>query len=492
MGDCSAPSGNDSKQQVCKNNNGDLNQTTADMGTRSDEAIFPETSLWGSDILYRRLDQADLVEALKVTRRKNGSVCYLYRENTFGNDTLYPASWHTKIECIDRSGSVDFDYASHEQSVIKDFTIDDDNNIIIAELIDAEREHHLLKYFLKLTRFGEDGLETHQVILQDSPGDEELLTYLPNSESNDFEVMTLDALVYDGKPILADTAEVNLNWNNGQLYLLAYTYGIKIYSLEDDFSIVWDRQIMPANGGLWFVSTRTKSRFSVDKNDNMYVQFDVSTQAGMIESRIYTEHFLRDLNKEHSRENNLIVVAIDSAGQLLGDFYVGSDNDVEDIYGMVADNSRLWFVGNRSIEKTTEHNNKYEIDIVIFSSSPLDGKTLSYQLVDFEEDDFAFDFQLDNQGNFFVGGMVGGKYVDSGSQVVNGKGAILKLNKSRELTHSIVMAQPRNVEIQSIEILDSKHVLFAGIYDGPITHTCDNDKSLCYRKGVVGIVEMAP
>lgn len=152
--------------------------------------------------------------------------------------------------------------------------------------------------------------------------------------------------------------------------------------------------------------------------------------------------------------------------------------------------SSLWFGANVRRHKFDQPNYTTEWDLLLIETTADSGITLQYHFIDHKDEDFANVFIPLPNGNVLFGGITGFKQVDSNSLTGNGSGLLLEVSASGEIQQKALLREPRHVGIESVSIAESNYVLFSGIYDAPITHTCDQNDSLCYQKSMAGKAQL--
>jgi len=444
---------------------------------------FPSTDLWGEDISYQSFQASDKTKIDSLAKGPNGEICYVLREASVEDLTAELSSWDSRVQCIDALHSNILNHQRTGKGILKDVTFSDDGNIIIAELIDAPSENTSTRFFLKLSVYSNSGTLLEESILEDPASQEERYYY----SVSDGEVTReeLPDIVIDDKPVFVSSAKVSLKWHNNALYLLAYSYGLKLYKFDIGLQSEWDVQVMPAYTWLWTTSLQNDAAFTINDMGEIFVAFELFAE----DADIYEMHFSRNLNKNNDLGDNAVSVYT-TEGQYQRTILLGKDEYTEKLTGIVYHDNKLWLGASVRHEKPDATSSTTEWDLLLMSAWPDDGSIVDYHLIDYDKEDIATDFNVLPNGNFLFAGTSGYIQVDTNSQVSEGNGVILELSQEGEILRKSIMSQPRNVVTQSILPMNNNEILFTNIFDGPITHTCDNDNSLCYNKASFGIATL--
>ncbi len=446
--------------------------------------IFPETELWGDDTVYQGIQESDKTEIDSLAYGPNGEICYVLREASLGDLTADPSNWNSQAKCLSADNNSIIDYSRAGKGIIKDIVFSNNGEIVIAELVDAVEKDGIDFFFLQLSVYSNTGDLLEKKILKDAASEEELYYYsAPPGEEVSRKV--LSELTLDGSPVLASTSKVSLQWHDGSIYLMAYTYGVKLYRFDSSLNSEWDVQVMPAHTWLWTHLIQNNVSFTVNDAGEVFVAFELFDT----DADIYEMHFNRTLNKT----NDLGDIAISSYltdGQYQQTVLLGKDEYSENLTGIVYQDNKLWLGGQVRHKKQDATQSTSEWDLFLMSALPNDGAVSDYHLVNFDKEDSVFDFTVLPNGNFIFAGSTGYIQVDSNSQVSNGSGLIVEVNHAGELLKRSVMSEPRNVAVKSVVAINDEDILFSNTYDGPITHTCDSDDSLCYEKAAIGIATL--
>jgi len=470
----------------CGGGNG--NGKIPEPSTPASEGLFPESSLWDRQVTYRTFKQADRSEAYKVAYSPaTGNVCYLLREAGLEDRSRIPSKWKNTIECRTRDGQVLMTRTHDTSGIFKDVLFKPDGSLILAELVlaDTGRVSSAPEFFLQLGHYSVQGQLLQQKILEDIPSDQELNFY-DISTDDEVTVSSVPQLVDNGRPRIFDNAVVKLKWMNDSLYMLAYTYGVKVYRLSNLLENVWDTQVMPAHTWLWASLLQNNAAFDVNDAGEVIVAFEGYTG----EAAAYEQHFGRSLSKTNDSKDIFIEV-YSRTGDYLRTLLVGNPVYSENLIGVTSEDRVLWIGANvRHNKNNPESNSDTEWDILLDAVNLQSGENLAYHLIDFEREDVALDFHRLPNRNFLFSGVSGFDQADTNSQITFGQGTVLETDSDGKITRSIALTSPRNVVVYSSAVIDQDNILFSGVFDGPITHTCESDYSLCFQYGVVGAADL--
>lgn len=102
----------------------------------------------------------------------------------------------------------------------------------------------------------------------------------------------------------------------------------------------------------------------------------------------------------------------------------------------------------------------------------LDGTTADeYRAFDLARDDFGWALAEGAGGDVYLGGRTDSVQVDTNSGVEDGKGLLPSLPADLSVRTSLTLSGPRDVQIRALRRLPDGRLPFAGLRDGPLTHT---------------------
>ena len=439
-----------------------------------------ETTLWGDSLPFRRWENGYSNDIQKVQSRDDGTLCYLIlREQE--QSQRWPIE---SVECIDAEGTVVFQISSTEDDIIKDILISPSGDLYITTLTDAHDESREWGYFLRISQFDRQWQKVEEAILVDSEEPGESAIY--DTEDG---VLTIEPFnkSLDGKPLILSSGYASLYWANNHLHLLAYSYGIKLYRLDQSLTPVWATQVMPQHSALSIFGLSPGTDVTFDEHGNAYVAFDLYLD----EYRYYEIHFGQEWEKqvEPSNKLDLGVVRVSNSGEHLTGYFVGIPDYSEYLVSIEYQNGSLWLASNASVKKFDRENDTLEWDIQLYEINAMDGQYLRHHLLDIEGDDRVSSFALTPDGDFLLSGVIGFHQFDSNSWTRDGKGLLAKVDTQGVITTMKTLENPRNVVINDAIQMSNGSIHFGGIFDGPLTHTCDDDleeMKMCYYKAMLG------
>lgn len=458
--------------------------------------LFPNTELWGNNVAYRTLDSRDTNQVDKVVYARQGITCFIRRQSNIEIATSL-VNWTSTVECLDNNGEILLIHQAQDSrelsGVIKDILLKKNGSLIIAELILANDDQASTnKYYLQLSSYSPAGELINKKILQDPPNSDELYYYSFDDDVVSREIK--DDLADGNTPVLFSTAQVQLVEHLDDVYLMAYTYGIKIYKLDQQLDVNLDTQVMPPYLWLNLSALQTDAAMTISEEGEIFVAFEIAgydIQTYSFGAQAYTMHFNRPLDIAPG-SRGIAVEVFDLAGEYQRSLQLDHVNYTEQLVGIIHHNQSLWLGANVRREKDHAAGGTTEWDMLLAQVSPGSGDTLAYHFIDHDKEDHAIDFKLMPNDNFIFSGNSGSIQVDTNSRVSYGNSLLLEVSPEGQALRSLVMSKPRDVSLASISVIDTDQIIFSGYFDGPITHTCDSDLSLCYQRGVVGITILTP
>ena len=454
-------------------------------------ANFPEKTLWGDAVSYTAFNASHKSEIASVAYGPDGQICYILKEAEVETETIFDYAWTSSLHCFDHQGHSIVDFHRTGKGIIKDVLFTPEGNILLADLIevdpdDSDDNSFNLGFFLRFTLFSETGEILQQKLLTDTPSEEELYYYRVEESIVTREKMP--SLTDDGKPVIVESTDFSMQWWDGSLYVMAYTYGIKTYRISENLNTVWGAQVMPAYTYLWTHLIQNGAALAVNEQGDVYVAFELFDD----DILIYEHHFGRSLDAQDNPDDNasIGVSVFNNSGQYQRSFLAGVPEYSEQLVAIGFQNEWFWIGGNVRHDKF-ENADRTEWDLLLMRYSSADGTLFDYNLIHHDEGDFAYDVELLSNGNFLYGGVTGFRQAETNSIVSNGTGMLVEVTQEGEIARKQTMPEPRHVSINLIHAVNDNQILFANTYNGPITHTCDNDDSLCYQDAAVGVATLA-
>jgi hypothetical protein len=140
-----------------------------------------------------------------------------------------------------------------------------------------------------------------------------------------------------------------------------------------------------------------------------------------------------------------------------------------------------------SVAKAPEPNDTSQLDISVGTLDRSSGVTGS-RILDFGEDDIVHAVARCG-ARLCVAGVTGARSVDTGSTITFGSGFLLPLAPDGEPHDMVRLGSARHSEILQLAP-SAQSLLFFGSFDGPITHTADQDRWLGYNRVLLGSIAL--
>ena len=331
----------------------------------------------------------------------------------------------------------------------------------------------MMDYALQILRLSPDGETISEARFEENPGPRENLFY----DGTGVHELPLD------KPFRLSQFGHVVGLPDGEgLYLLAeWTYGVKLYRLKADYSRAWGVQVMPANIG--FAFNFYPSVLARDEQGRIHVGYQLFQD----DAHIYGEHFQRaPLTPIGSYDE--LVQRFTPDGMFSGARLFGGVA-VDHASAMTVHDGSVLIVGAARITKYDLPNRTMEWDVVAMRGNLDDTSADEYRPLDLARDDFGWAMVEGADGTIYVGGRTDYVQVDTNSEVENGKGLLLALSADLSRQTSITLPGPRDVQIRALRRLPDGRIVFAGMRDGPLTHT---DPAMTNNDGVWGVARLGP
>ena len=266
------------------------------------------------------------------------------------------------------------------------------------------------------------------------------------------------------------------------LYLLAeWTYGLKLYRLKADYSRAWGVQVFPANIGMAF--NFSPSLLARDESGRLHVGYQLFQD----DAHIYGEHFGRaplvPIGGYDVLVQRFTPDGVFSAARLFG------GAGVDQARAMTVHGGSVLVAGAARITKHDLPNRTMEWDLVAMRGNLDDPSAGDYRTFDLARDDFGWDIAEGPEGTIYIGGRTDYVQVDTNSEVENGKGLLLSLSADLSIQASLTLTGPRDVQVRALRRLPDGRLVFAGMRDGPLTHT---DPAMTNNDGVWGTARLGP
>jgi hypothetical protein len=327
------------------------------------------------------------------------------------------------------------------------------------------------RYRLEVQRRAADGALLRRMLLDDAPAPGEDV-YYDDSGAHTAELASPPRLSWNSHASAVADGEA--------LYLVAWTYGAKLYRLGPDLATAWSTQIMPANVGMAFNFLR--ELLAIDEAGRVAVAYQIFED----DVAIYNEHFHR-----------APLAPIDTYDVLLQWFDPDGTPGGAQIFGgpggdaptaMIVRAGGVLVTGGVRRHKLDLPNRKKEWDLFVVQGSAERAAPDAYATIDVARDDFAWGMVEAADGSVYLAGQTDYVQVDTNSIVEDGKGLLLALSPDLQQRRSVVLPGPRDVIVQSIAIAGDGRLVLAGTRDGPLTHT---EESMRFNEAFWGTIQLA-
>lgn len=356
-----------------------------------------------------------------------------------------------------------------EGALVRDFVVHPSGELTVFVLAPTESPQPPQHYRLDLLRLSGEGETLARVALDDAPGPGEDLYYSPHGP---FE------LTHDGPPRLGWASHVVGLTDGEGVYLLAWTFGAKLYRLAPDYSTRWSTLVMPENFGMAF--NFTPELLALDEDGRIHVTYQIFEE----DVAIYNQHFGRSPALEPIDTYDALVERFDPDGAFSAAALFGGTG-VDKPTGMVAHRDHVVLTGGVRRSKLDQPNRTLEWDLFALRGH-LDQGVSTYATFDLSRDDFAWALVETADGTFYLGGRTDYVQVDTNSEVEAGKGLLLSLSHDFALRTSVTLDGPRDVQVRLLVPRPDGRLFFAGTRDGPLTHDAPSEQR---DEGFVGVVQ---
>lgn len=260
---------------------------------------------------------------------------------------------------------------------------------------------------------------------------------------------------------------------------ILWAHGVKLYRLTSGLDLAWDLQLMPEHG--WMDRLSGQEQLALDAEGNLLVAWSMYRS----EAAAWQQHFGREL-VWRGGDSDVLVQRIAPDGRFLTAQLHGGEHN-EQMLGIGVYQGELLIGATSRIRKYDLPNDTTEWDLILMRVRPEDGSLLLYRVVDLSREDLAYDFQVDKEGRAWFAGLSDFLQVDTNSWVEFGQGMLLRTDAQGERVESLLLKGPRQVIVERLAFGPDGAVRFAGTFDGPITHTDDEDPSLGFDHVMLGV-----
>jgi hypothetical protein len=435
--------------------------SSGDAGDAGDAVQLKPFAGWPAEVAVRATGTAFRTSVTRIAVDPSGPVWLLEDERPEASGVLgAPVLTHYREDGT-RDQTIRFD----DGTLGRDVVVHPSGEISVVLLAPDTSDG---RYRVEIQRRAADGALVRRTLLDDVPGPGENVYY-----DN------------DGAHIANLSSPPQLSWNShasaladGEaLYLVAWTYGAKLYRLGPDHTTAWSTQIMPANVGMAFNFLSELS--AIDDAGRILVAYQIFQD----DVHIYNEHFRRaPLAPIDSYD--VLIQRFDADGTPSGArIFGGPGGDAPT--GMVAHADGVVVTGAVRRAKHDLPNRRMEWDLFVARGSVEREAPDVYTTVDVARDDFAWGMAEAADGTLYLAGQTDYVQVDTNSIVEDGKGLVLALSPDLQRQTSVILPGPRDVIVQSIDLLGDGRVAVAGTRNGPLTHT---EQAMQFNEGFWGTI----
>lgn len=444
----------------------------------------PETPNSSAMLTARQFEQSYRNRISQFEVNKEGHWCFI-SEHAEQQAKLFLSrnwelGWQQQLHCEQREQKL-FSYTPKAGEVLLDIALDDSQQIFVLEAIENPSFNiaHFTRFNLRLSVYDLMGKLLKQKTIQHSVNEKDLL-YYDGDIAN--EAIPQDPDYLNSLPLIFENNRVQLEWKNNQLYLMAHILGIQVYQFNTDLSLAWRKQVL--HDHLWVTADINSmgSHMAIDDQGRIAVAMEVSKT----DISAFNQHFDQTLDAP-DQSLDILVTLLQADGSLVRHFIAGQVDIGEKIDSLQWKNQQLIVAGHVAIEKNNEVGQE-DLDAYLYRYDE-QGNLINHQIIHWNKEEWLTDAVVDKQGNVWLSGTTGLVLVDTGSQTQNGQGVIFKVSSDGDVSAPLALDVPRDSSITGLQLHD-QHLYYRYQYDGPISHTCDQDDSLCGVKSGIGILSL--
>jgi hypothetical protein len=436
-------------------------QGDGDAGDATELAPFAG---WPAEVAVRATGSAFRTSVNRIAVDPSGPVWLLEEERPDGSEPLGAPVLTRYRADGKREQTIRFD----EGTLARDVVVHPSGAISVILLAPDGTDG---RYRVEIQRRAADGALLRRTLLDDTPGPGENVYY----DDDGAHIADLPS-----PPRLSWSSHASAIADGEALYLLAWTYGAKLYRLGTDHATAWSTQVMPANLGMAY--SFLSERLAIDDAGRVLVAYQIFED----DVHIYNEHFRRAPLAPIDSYDVLVerfgADGTPSGAQIFG----GPGGDAPT--GMVAHADGVVVTGGVRRTKHDLPNRNKEWDLFVVRGSVDRAAPDVYTTIDVARDDFAWGMAEAADGTLYLAGQTDYVQVDTNSIVEEGKGLLLALSPDLQRWTSVVLPGPRDVIVQSIDLFGGGRVAVAGTRNGPLTHT---DEAMRFNEGFWGTIRPA-
>lgn len=439
-------------QPVCP-----LNQTAAEgslLLPAADDVAFAPREGWPADAPARQVGSASWGAISQLAVDPRGCIWMIRREGPdaisatgvleihgLGGQKLRALAWEKDVEPVH-------------------FVLHSNGDVTLFEV---QRVSTRGEQRLRLRRLDARGRLLAERLFEDAGRPEERVRYATWDGSLATEPLEGDMALWSG----SWSTHIQAVAQGDGLFFVAWTYGVKLYRLDASLQTLWDVQVMPDSDELGRGSTQ--EQLTLDERGNVLVAWNLNER----QAEAYRRHFDRPLPwrgdvhaiavQRYSPEGTL------QHTQTFG--HSGPSGGPERVRGIALRGGELLLGADVHAIKHDRPNDTLESELLLFRGGMEDGVQSLDRVLDVSREDALEDFKVDAEGACYLAGITDALQVDTNSLVEDGKGLILRTGVEGGERQVLTLPGPRNVVVQRIALTPDGGVVFAGTFDGPITHT---------------------
>lgn len=426
-------------------------EQTSDSGTTNPNSAFQKTAGWPDSIKMRRVGDSFQETIAKVEVDKTGAIWALRVAKPNPDESNYKKY----LEKYDVLGNLVLSIPEKTGTILHSFVVHPSGELTIMELRTSIGDS--LESNIWLKRIRADGSTLIETALRDREKPEKKYD---------------DADINFGYPAELIPAGENV-------YLAAYTHGVKLYNFSSNLEMSWSRQVMPL---LAYVSGR-KIKLALDEFNNIHVALSLWHQS---EITAWENHFAKTLARE-SAVSSFFIAGFSPKGDLKISRAFGKDHALYPAGLAVKDGTLTAVSTSRIQNKFKDSNHTQEWNIIFFRAEMNSGRILDYKVLETQRDTYISDFRVNAAGHSYITGTNDFIQVNTGSVVEFGQAYILKVDEHGRKLSYLNFRGHRHTRIESIALLGLDRLIFGGFFNGPITHTGDADKKQNFQWGMLGV-----
>ncbi|XXF76259.1 hypothetical protein P2318_24815 [Myxococcaceae bacterium GXIMD 01537] len=422
-----------------------------------DDVAFAPREGWPTDAPMRQLGTGFMGDISQLEVDARGCIWVLWSEG----DDEGAIRENTQLQIHGLEGPRLRTLAREDNVHPRQFVLHPSGEVTLFELV---KQPGGRSFRLRLRRLSEDGRLLTERFFEDAGRPEERVLYA----TQDGSLVT--------RPVEGDMSVWVNTWGSHiravaqgeEVLFLAWTYGVKLYRLDASLRTQWDVQVMPDNDSM--VGLVPQELLTLDAQGNALVAWTVrDTQA-----EAYRRHFSRAVPWE-DKTFMVLVQRYSPQGAFQYLQTLGHAGTVL-VSGMAVRGDELLLGADVLITKHDRPNDTLESEFLLLRGNLKEGAQTLARVMDVSREDYLEDFKMDARGACYFAGITDALQADSNSVVEYGQGIIMKTSEDGVEREVLRLPGPRHVRVRRIALAPQGGVVFAGTFDGFITHTPKNEQ----------------